>query len=65
MNVYPDPEYFKERMSETAKRKRLAVFEDNGTIYIMDETNGYVTQRTNYSEAANFINTFGYWPPRQ
>jgi hypothetical protein len=61
MNIYPDVDYFKQQLEQTAKRKHLAVFEDNGTVYVVDEVTGAVAVRPSLSAAAAFVNSFG-WP---
>lgn len=61
MNIYPDQNYFKYQLEQAAKHKRLAVFEDNGTVYVVDEVTGAVATRPSLSAAAAFVNAFG-WP---
>lgn len=58
MNIYPDQKEFEKELNKAASQKRLSVFEYEGSYFVMDETNGYVTDPYTLSGAASFVNRF-------
>ena len=58
MNIYPDQHAFQQELEKAAAAKRLAVFEHEGSYFVVDETTGYVTDSRSLSGAADFVNRF-------
>lgn len=58
MNIFPDKELFIQELENSAKKKNLYVFENEGSYYVLDESTGYVTDSYTLSGAASFINRF-------